>query len=87
MLSHLGRIAQKEGRENVRINFVPTPKNQPARDFLESIGTIIEAANGVPCQIDFESGRIAELSTFLCMEHAGSGASQSTATHDSVDRV
>jgi FkbH-like protein len=87
MLSHLGRIAQKEGRENVRINFVPTPKNQPARDFLESIGAIIEAGNGVPCQIDFESGRIAELSTFLCMEHAGSGASQSTATHDSVDRV
>jgi FkbH-like protein len=87
MLSHLGRIAQKEGRENVRISFVPTPKNQPARDFLESIGAIIEAGNGVPCQIDFESERIAELSSFLCVEHAGSGASQSNASHDSVDRV
>ena len=87
MLSHLGRIAQKEGRENVRINFVPTPKNQPARDFLESIGAIIEAGNGVPCQIDFESERIAELSSFLCVEHAGSGASRPNASHDSVDRV
>jgi FkbH-like protein len=87
MLSHLGRIAQKEGRENIRINFVPTPKNQPARDFLESIGAIIEAGNGVPCQIDFESDRIAELSSFLCVEHAGSGASLSDASRDSVDRI
>ena len=87
MLSHLGRIARKDGRENVRINFVPTAKNQPARDFLESIGATIEAENGVPCQIDFESERIAELSSFLCVKHAGSGASQPNASHDSVDRI
>ena len=87
MLSHLGRMAQKEGRENVRINFVPTPKNQPARDFLESIGAIIEAGNGVSGQIDFESERIAELSSSQCVEHAGSAARLSDTTHDSVDRV
>ncbi len=87
MISHLGRIAQKDGRETVKINFVPTPKNQPARDFLESIGAIIEAGNGVPCQIDFESDRIAELSSFLCVEHAGSGASRPNTSHDSVNRV
>jgi FkbH-like protein len=87
MLSHLGRIARKEGLENVRIHFVPTPKNQPARDFLESIGAIIETGNGVPCQIDFESGRIAELSSLLCVEHAGSAARLSDTTQDSVDRV
>jgi len=87
ILSHLDRIARKEDRGNIRIHFVPTPKNQPARDFLESIGAIIEAGNGVPCQIDFESGRIAELSSFLCVEHAGSAARLSDTTHDSVDRV
>jgi predicted enzyme involved in methoxymalonyl-ACP biosynthesis len=87
MISHLGRIAQKDGRETVKINFVPNPKNQPARDFLESIGAIIEAGNGVPCQIDFESERIAELSSLLCVEHAGSGASRPNASHDSVDRI
>ena len=80
MLSHLGRIAQKEGSEKVRINFVSTPRNKPARDFLESIGAIIEAGNGMTCQIDFESARIAELSPFLRGEHAGSGG-LSDATH------
>lgn len=87
MLSHLGRIALQEGREKIRINFVPTPKNKPARDFLESIGAIIQAGNGVLCQTEFESGRIAELSSFLCVEHAGNGTGLSDATHDSVDRV
>jgi FkbH-like protein len=87
MLSHLGVLAGQEGREKVRINFVSTPKNKPARDFLESIGAIIEAGNGIPCQIDFESERIAELSSFPCDEHAGRGGNLSHATHDSVDRV
>jgi FkbH-like protein len=80
MLSHLGRIAQKEGSEKVRINFVSTPKNKPARDFLESIGAIIEAGNGMTCQIDFEPAHIAELSSFLRGEHA-EGGGESDATH------
>jgi FkbH-like protein len=87
MLAHLGRMAREEGQEKVRINFVPTPKNKPARDFLEGIGAIIEAGNGIPCQIDFESERIAELSSLLCVEHAGRGASLPVAAHDSVEHV
>jgi FkbH-like protein len=87
MFSHLGRIAQKEGRETVWINFVPTPKNQPARDFLESIGANIETVNGVPVQIDFESDRIAELSSFLSVGHAGNAARLPDTAHDSVDRI
>jgi FkbH-like protein len=41
MLSHLGRIALREGREKVRLNFVPTGKNKPAQDFLEKLGAEI----------------------------------------------
>jgi len=87
MLSHLGRMAREEGREKVRINFVPTPKNKPARDFLESFGAIIPGGNGFPCQIDFESERIAELSSLLCVEHAGMGGALPAAAHDSVEHV
>ncbi len=74
MLSHLARIAQVEGRETVRINFVPTPRNKPAREFLESIGAIIEAEDGIACQIDFESGRVAELSSPLHGKHGVAGS-------------
>ena len=86
MLSHLGRIAQKEGSEKVRINFIPTPKNKPAHDFLECVGAIIEMKNGITCQVDFDSQHIAELSVLLHGGHA-KGGGLSGATHDSVDRV
>jgi FkbH-like protein len=86
MLSHLGRIAQEERRETVRINFVPTPKNQPAREFLESIGAIIGAGDGAACQIDFESDRVAELSSFPRVNHAV-GGSVSEAAPDAIHRV
>jgi FkbH-like protein len=86
MLSQLGRIAQEQGREQIRINFVPTPKNKPARDFLESIGANLEAGNGGTCQIDFESERIAELSPSPRGEHAASSG-LSDARHEAVDRV
>jgi FkbH-like protein len=86
MLTHLGRIAREEGRGKVRMNFVPTPKNQPARDFLESIGAIMEAGNGIPCQIDFNSQLIADLSSLLLGKHEG-GGSLSDATHDTVHRL
>jgi FkbH-like protein len=42
MLGILGTIAQQRGIERVRLNFSPTPKNKPAREFLESIGAKFE---------------------------------------------
>ncbi len=87
MLACLGRMAQLEGRETLRINFVPTPKNKPAREFLESIGAnIIEDGDGTVCWIDFESGRIAELPRVLGSNHSdASGVSD--ATHNEADQV
>jgi FkbH-like protein len=83
MLSHLGRIAQEEGREKVRIAFVPTPKNKPAREFLESIGAVIEAGESGTCHFDFESERIADLSAPQCDEPAGRIGNLSGATQES----
>jgi FkbH-like protein len=39
MLARLGEIAMQRGLSRVDIPFVPTGKNQPAFDFLESIGS------------------------------------------------
>ena len=86
MFSHLGRIARNEGRERVRINFVSSQRNKPARNFLESIGAIVEAGNGVGCQIEFESRHIAELLASVSSEHAA-GGSPLDAAHEAVQRI
>ena len=65
MLAALGCVARREGLATVRINFISTPKNKPAQDFLESIGAIVETATGDPCRIEFAPERIAELSSSL----------------------
>jgi amino acid adenylation domain-containing protein/FkbH-like protein/non-ribosomal peptide synthase protein (TIGR01720 family)/FkbM family methyltransferase len=38
MLSYLGILAQERGLERVELPYIPTNKNQPARDFLISVG-------------------------------------------------
>ncbi len=65
MLAALGCVARRDGLATVRINFISTPKNKPAQDFLESMGAIVETANGDPCRMEFASERIAELSSSL----------------------
>jgi FkbH-like protein len=80
MLAALGRMAQKDGIATVRINFVPTSKNQPARDFLESMGAMVETANGDPCPIEFASERIAEPSSSMHTEIRGRSGSLADVT-------
>ncbi len=46
MLAHLGQIATARAIKHVRVRFAPTPKNQPAREFLDSIGAKFEHAAG-----------------------------------------
>jgi predicted enzyme involved in methoxymalonyl-ACP biosynthesis len=65
MLAALGCVAGRDGLTTVRINFISTPKNKPAQDFLESMGAIVDTATGDPCRIEFASERIAELSSSL----------------------
>jgi predicted enzyme involved in methoxymalonyl-ACP biosynthesis len=87
MLSHLARIAMEEGREKVRINFIPTAKNKPAQEFVESFGADIAGGNNVPCQIDLESERIVELPSSLPAELAMRIGSLFGVDHDSVNRA
>jgi FkbH-like protein len=84
MFAALGRIAQKNGIARIRVNFVPTPKNRPAQDFLEGMGATVEAANGNPCRIEFEIERIAQLSSSMPVEFAGWGSSRADLAQDSI---
>ena len=38
MLAHLGSLAKERGLKGVDISYIPTEKNQPALDFLNSLG-------------------------------------------------
>jgi FkbH-like protein len=38
MLAFLGELARARGKAGVEVPFVPTDKNRPAREFLESVG-------------------------------------------------
>lgn len=87
MISHLGRMALEEGCGKVRIHLIPTPKNKPARDFLESAGAIIEAGNGAPCQIDFESEWLAEITSFPHSGPAEIGSRLSAAAQGPIQRL
>lgn len=42
MLARLGQIALERGKSRVRIIFGATAKNQPAREFLDAVGAILE---------------------------------------------
>ncbi|HEY0455824.1 MAG TPA: HAD-IIIC family phosphatase, partial [Verrucomicrobiae bacterium] len=39
ILSHIGQLAQATGKQWLEISIVPTPKNKPARQFMESVGS------------------------------------------------
>ena len=44
MVARLGEIAKERGCDRVEINFIPSGKNQPAREFLEKIGSQFQLA-------------------------------------------
>jgi amino acid adenylation domain-containing protein/FkbH-like protein len=46
ILAHLGRIAIERGLQQVDVMFVPTAKNRPALDFLESLGSEFRSTGG-----------------------------------------
>jgi FkbH-like protein len=46
MLARLGEIARERGLDRVDIPYVRTPKNQPALDFLESLGVPLKESLG-----------------------------------------
>jgi FkbH-like protein len=73
MLAALGCVARRDKLVTVRINFIPTLKNKPAQDFLESMGAVIAAETGDLCRIEFATERMDELSSSLNGEIAVRG--------------
>jgi FkbH-like protein len=61
MLASLGRIAQQHGIALVRINFSPTQKNKPAREFLEATGASFETADRASYSWDVPAAQMIEL--------------------------
>ncbi|HEX6292065.1 MAG TPA: amino acid adenylation domain-containing protein [Herpetosiphonaceae bacterium] len=55
MLARLGQLAQERGLSTVRLHYVTTKKNQPARDFLESIGGEFKTQTADGAAFDFPS--------------------------------
>ena len=61
VLAELGRRALAESKSWIEFAFQPTEKNQPAGDFLASLGTTSLRAEGVGINYRFAATRIAEL--------------------------
>jgi FkbH-like protein len=49
MLAYLGQVAGSRGRSHVQLRFKPTPKNQPAREFLDSVNASLEQCGEFLC--------------------------------------
>jgi amino acid adenylation domain-containing protein/FkbH-like protein len=39
MLAHLGKLARNRGLKRLDLRYIPSPKNQPAQNFIEGIGS------------------------------------------------
>jgi len=59
MFAQLGKIAQERHLEQIEILYIPTKKNQPALDFLESIGSQFKHPQG--WQFNLPAGLVSEL--------------------------
>lgn len=61
MLASLGKIAQNKGLHQVEVIYIPTNKNQPALDFLESVGEQFKQEKDEWCLFQFKSEIAANL--------------------------
>lgn len=61
MLTRLDAIAQEQGLDYVRIRFVPSAKNKPAREFLEGLGSKFDSRDASSYSLAFPAGRLTEL--------------------------
>ena len=61
MLAQLGEIARERGCDSVGIPYIPTEKNQPARDFLEVVGGQFQQATAQGWRFHFPAESVSEL--------------------------
>jgi FkbH-like protein len=60
MLARLGQIALERGKPRVDAHFAPTAKNEPAANFLESVGASVREAEGAGAVYRFPATAAAE---------------------------
>ena len=65
MLSYLGTLAQEKGLERVELLYIPTKKNQPARDFLTNVGRQFQQEKDGGWLFEFPSQAASESSFIL----------------------
>jgi FkbH-like protein len=58
MLTRIDELAQERGLKNVSIQFSNSPKNKPAREFLESLGLDCAGTDGGRMRFLFAGGRL-----------------------------
>jgi len=87
MLKHLGEIAQSQGLKNVRIKFVPTRKNQPALQFLVSVGSAFAARDGEAVIYTLPASRINELCEAMPLETTAVASETSASAPASIEPV
>ncbi|HEX6287623.1 MAG TPA: amino acid adenylation domain-containing protein, partial [Herpetosiphonaceae bacterium] len=56
MFAHLAQVARRFGRERISVTCIPTARNQPARDFLESIGAAFKRQRSQQWRYEFPVG-------------------------------
>ena len=78
MLSHIDALAQKQGIAYVRIRFVPSAKNKPAREFLESLGANFDKPEGSSYSLAFPAGRVTQLCAKARPAQAASETTEAT---------
>jgi amino acid adenylation domain-containing protein/FkbH-like protein/non-ribosomal peptide synthase protein (TIGR01720 family)/FkbM family methyltransferase len=71
MLSYLGTLAQERGLERVEVFYIPTKKNQPARDFLTSVGRQFQHEKEGGWLFEFPSQTASESSYILISDTDG----------------
>jgi FkbH-like protein len=91
MLSALGKLAAEAQKDHVAVNFVPTERNLPVRDFLEKTGAAYKSTHGdafvfrypaefaqqLTCTVENLQSSIAE-NVSLASENAGAERSKSS---------
>jgi FkbH-like protein len=78
MLARLGKIASDRGLEWVDVKYIPTAKNQPAFDFLNSVGIQVREEQSQGYLYKFSTAYLAELSYKPSSSETQSSSNEST---------
>lgn len=83
MLAKLGKIALSRGLVRVRVDFIPTKKNQPALDFLEFVGAQFKHSAEAGTNYELPSEYAASVDQLRLLENSPSVAAEKPSTSQS----